>query len=265
MAAPKHKAPENLTCEDGETIAYRRAPGKGPWVVFLGGFRSDMESAKALEMEAWCRAEGRAFLRFDYTGHGLSSGDFKDGTIGRWADDAAHAIEKLCDGPVVLVGSSMGGWIMLLVARRAAGRVRGLLGLSAAPDFTEDLIADIMTDAEKAEMAAKGFVESPNDYDPDDPYIITRALIEDGRQHLLLRQPLDLGDMPVRLIHGLEDTDVPWKTALKIQKALTGTDVEVQLVKNAGHRLSEPADIKRLIVTLNGLIEHIEETQETKP
>ena len=249
--------PETLAVPDGATIAYHSSPGKGPGVVFLGGFRSDMTGTKAMALEAHCRKQGRAFLRFDYTGHGASSGAFVDGTIGRWADDALAVLDQLTQGPQVLVGSSMGGWIMLLVARARPGRIAGLLGLAAAPDFTEDLIPKELTPGQMTDVMEKGLVTIPNCYDPDDPYQITHALLEDGRNHLLLRAPLPI-TCPVRLIQGMKDADVPWQTALRIQEKLASEDVEITLAKGADHRLSEPHDIARLTNVLDQLLARIE-------
>lgn len=245
--------PHILECGDGRTIAYHYLPGKSPGVVFLTGFKSDMTGGKALALEAYCRARGQAFLRFDYTGHGQSSGVFEEGSIGQWADDAITALDELTEGGQVLVGSSMGGWIMLLVALARKTRIRGLLGIAAAPDFTRDLLWDEFTDAQKEQMAHDGFVELPNCYDDQAPYRICKPLIDDGWDRLLLDKPIDL-DIPVRLIHGIEDEDVPWKTSLKIQKQLTSHDVEVQLIKNGGHRLSEDHDLDRLTRTLDALL-----------
>lgn len=227
--------------------------GKSPGVVFLTGFKSDMTGGKALALEAYCRAQGRAFLRFDYTGHGQSSGVFEDGSIGQWADDAVTALDKLTTGDQVLVGSSMGGWIMLLTALARKPRIRGLLGLAAAPDFTRDLLWDAFTDEQKAQMERDGYVDLPNCYDDQQPYRICKPLIDDGWNRLLLDGPIEL-DIPVRLIHGLQDDDVPWRTSLRIQEQLTSDDVEVQLVKNGGHRLSEDHDLDRMMRTLDALL-----------
>ena len=240
-----------LTRPDGATIAYNRLEGISPGVVFLGGFMSDMTGSKALALEDQCQRQGRAFLRFDYSGHGQSSGAFRDGTIGQWADDALFAIEQLTHGPQILVGSSMGGWIMLLVALRLKERVTGLVGIAAAPDFTEDLINREMTPEQRETIRKDGFVAVPSDYG-DEPYTITQALIDDGHQNLLLNGDIPL-DQPVRLIQGLQDTDVPWRTALRLQEKLTSNDVEVTLVKNGDHRLSEPDDLVRLMTVLDGL------------
>ncbi|HEY9164244.1 MAG TPA: alpha/beta hydrolase [Magnetovibrio sp.] len=250
-----------LSRDDGGTIAYHFTPGKAmdktTGVVFLGGFRSDMEGSKALALQQWCEDEGRAYLRFDYTGHGQSSGAFEEGCIGDWAADALYAFDQLTQGPQVLVGSSMGGWLALLVARERAERVRGLVGLAAAPDFTEDLIWAKLSDDQRAELLDKGQVLEPNDYDPSEPYVITQKLIEDGRRHLVLREPLNI-TVPVRLIQGMQDADVPWSTALSLQEALVSDDVEVQFVKSGDHRLSEAQDLRRLEVTLGALLNHLE-------
>ena len=235
----------------GATIAYRRTEGRGaaasPTVVFLPGFRSDMEGGKALALEAWCQREGRGFLRFDYTGHGLSSGRFEEGTVGQWADDAVFAIEALTSGPLVLVGSSMGGWIMMLAARALPDRVAGLVGVAPAPDFTEDLIMANASAAMREALARDGVWHEASDYS-DEPTPITRRLIEDGRQRLVLRAPFPFAG-PVRIVQGMADPDVPWRHALRIADAFAGADVEIHLVKSGDHRLSEPEDLARLIRT----------------
>jgi pimeloyl-ACP methyl ester carboxylesterase len=212
---------------------------------------SDMTGDKALALEEFCRTEGHAFLRFDYGGHGQSSGDFADGTIGSWTDDALAALDHLSEGPQILVGSSMGGWIMALVALARPERVAGLLGIAAAPDFTIRLWDEELSTAQKDELTEKGFILMPNDYDA--PYTVTRQLIEDGRTQALLGGPIPIR-CPVRLLHGLEDTAVPWQTALKIQEKLDSDDVEVMLIKNGDHRLSEDDDLERLRKTLGGLL-----------
>lgn len=248
--------PRTLRCEDGATIAYHATPGKSPGVVFLGGFMSDMDGAKALAVEAWAGARARAVVRFDYTGHGASSGEFVDGTIGRWAADAVLVLDQLCEGPQVLVGSSMGGWIMLLAALARPEKVAGLLGIAAAPDFTEDLIASMLSPDQRRALARDGRIEVPNDYG-DDPYTISMNLIEEARDHLLLGSPIPI-HCPVRLIHGLKDSDVPWQTSQRLSGSLESGDVEVILVKDGGHRLSEDRDLARLTAVLNALIERIE-------
>jgi pimeloyl-ACP methyl ester carboxylesterase len=231
-------APAFLDTASGRRIAYHRTPGTGPGVVFLGGFRSDMEGTKALHLEAWAKRTGRAFLRFDYSGHGQSSGRFEDGAIGDWAEDAVAAIGALTEGPQILVGSTMGGWIALLVARRLPDRIAGLVGIAAAPDFTADMEAQF-TEADRAALAERGVLERPSDYAPQ-PYVFTRRLFEDGRRNLVLAAPLDL-PFPVRLLQGTADTDVEPAVALGLLNHATGTDIRLTLVKGADHRFSTPA------------------------
>jgi pimeloyl-ACP methyl ester carboxylesterase len=248
-------APPILAREGGATIAYRHTAGALPGVMFFGGFLSDMTGTKARALEDHCRARGRAFLRFDYSGHGASSGRFEDGAIGEWAADALAVLDKVAEGPQVLVGSSMGAWIMLLVARARRCRVAAMLGIASAPDFTEDLLWARFDPGQRARIESAGAIEVPSDYG-DAPYPVTHRLIEDGRRHLVLRQPLDL-DCPVRLIHGLADRDVPWETSLRLAQALTSSDVELTLVKNGGHQLSEPPDLERLFGVLEGLLSRV--------
>ena len=247
--------PEILARDDGGTIAYCQTPGKPPGVVFLTGFKSDMTGSKALALEDYCRNRGQAFLRFDYTGHGCSSGDFEDGTIGKWADDAVLALDQLSEGPQVLVGSSMGGWIMLLAALARPDRVAGLVGTAAAPDFTEDLMRGELSSEQLKQVEAQGFTEIPNCYD-EEPYKITKALLDDGRNHLLLKTEIPL-DCPVRLIHGDKDADVPWQTSLRIAENLRSRDVETLFVKGGDHRLSEPHDLNRLTGTVGRLLDQL--------
>ena len=244
-----------LAAPDGATIAYRPTPGKGPGVIFLTGFRSDMTGGKALAVEALCRAQNRAFVRFDYTGHGESSGAFADGTIGRWTEDALLVLDRVTNGPQVLVGSSMGGWIALLLARARPERVAGIVGIAAAPDFTEDLVHDVLDADAKDRLARDGQIVVPSAYDPE-PCVITRRLIEEGRNHLLLRGPIPVA-APVRLIHGMEDHDVPWQTALRIAERVASADVEITLVKGGRHRLSDPPDLERLVAVLESLLHKI--------
>jgi pimeloyl-ACP methyl ester carboxylesterase len=214
-------------------------------VVFCGGFMSDMTGTKALALEAFCRERGQGYVRFDYLGHGESSGDFADGTIGRWTDDALAVIDALDDeAPVLLVGSSMGGWIMLLAALARRQRVAGLVGIAAAPDFTRRMVEEEFDDEQRLALLHQGRVELPSEFD-DGPYVITQALIDDGNGRCLLDGPIAL-DIPVRLLHGMQDSAVPWQTALTIAEALQSEQVIVTLVKDGDHRLSEPADIARL-------------------
>ena len=251
-------APRILTRDDGATIAYHAVSGKSPGVIFLTGYKSDMTGGKALFVEEVCRRLGNAFVRFDYLGHGESSGAFTDGTIGRWADDAVAVLDAVCEGPQVLVGSSMGGWIMLLAALERPGRVAGLLGIAAAPDFTEDLMPGRLDAEQKAALRRDGVIYMPSEYGPESTPL-TLALIEEAGQHLLLRRRIPL-ECPVRLIHGMQDADVPWQTSLRICQMLDSRDVEMTLVKDGGHRLSEPHDLVRLQTTLVNLLEKIPDT-----
>ncbi|MFC3179493.1 alpha/beta fold hydrolase [Cypionkella sinensis] len=231
--------PHQLTTPQGRQIAYHHTKGQGPCVVFLGGFKSDMTCTKAIYLQDWAKAQGQSFLRLDYSGHGVSSGDFLDGAIGDWFEDALAVIEAVTSGPLVLVGSSMGGWISLLVARAIPQRIVGLVGIAAAPDFTEDSMwADFMP-AQRAEIMAKGQIGLPSEY-ADSPYIITRRLIEEGRNRLVLRAPLAL-NFPTRLLQGTADVDVPPAVALRLLDHATGDDIRLTLVKGADHRFSTPA------------------------
>jgi len=232
-------------------IAHEALPGRGPTVVFLGGLRSDMTGTKASFLRGWCEGRGRAFLRFDYTGHGASSGRFEDGTIGAWAADALSVITAATAGPLILVGSSMGGWVMLEVALALPGRVAALIGIAAAPDFTEDLMWPALDAPMRAALARDGAVTIPNPYDPAG-HRIGRALIEEARTRLRLRAPLPLA-MPARLLHGQRDAEVPWETALRLAACLASGDVRVTLIKDGDHRLSRAADLALLGETLSAL------------
>ncbi|MEM1101134.1 MAG: alpha/beta hydrolase [Pseudomonadota bacterium] len=229
--------PQYLETPDGRRIAYHRTPGRGPGLVFLGGFASDMTGSKATHLEDWCRAKGCAFLRFDYSGHGASSGRFEDGSIGDWAADAEAAISTLTEGPQVLIGSSMGGWISLLMVKRLGARVAGLVTIAAAPDFTEDGYWAEFSEDQRAALMAEGQVAVPSDY--GDPYIITRRLIEDGRAHLVLRTPLAL-PMPTRMLQGTADTVVPMARAVEILAHVSGDDIRLVALKDADHSFSSP-------------------------
>ncbi len=243
--------PSYLTTAQNRRIAYHQTAGQGPGVVFLGGFKSDMEGTKAVFLEEWAQRTGRAFLRFDYSGHGQSSGKFLDGAIGDWFEDALAAISRLTTGPQILVGSSMGGWISLLVARAVPERLVGLVGIAAAPDFTEDSMWAGFSDAQKAELAA-GQVALPSDYS-DEPYIITKRLIEEGRDRLVLRSPLHLR-CPVRLLQGTADTDVPPSVALRLLDHAQGPDLHLTLVKGADHRFSTPECLGMITTTITDIL-----------
>lgn len=245
-----------LDLSPGHALAYHRLSGDGdganlPGIVFLGGFKSSMAGEKACFLEDWARARGRAFLRFDYRGHGQSSGCFEDLALSDWADDAAEVLARLTDGPQILVGSSMGGWIALLLSRRFPERVAGLIGIAAAPDFTEDGMWAGMTADQRADLMSSGRLEVPSDYD-DGPYVITRRLIEDGRDNLVLRAPLP-APFPVRLLHGTADADVPQSVALRLLDHLEGEDIRLTLIRGGDHRLSGPRELALLGKTLHGV------------
>jgi pimeloyl-ACP methyl ester carboxylesterase len=227
-----------LETDAGRRIAYARHEGRGPGVVFLGGFRSDMTGTKAQFLEAWAREQGRAFLRFDYSGHGQSSGAFEDGAIGDWAADAMAAVARLTAGPQILVGSSMGGWIALLLAREMPLHVAGLVTIAAAPDFTEDSMWQGFDADQRAVLEEVGKIALPSEY--GEPLVITKRLIADGRNHLVLRAPLDL-PCPVRMLQGTADADVDMSVALRLLDHVTGPDIRLTLVKGADHRFSDPA------------------------
>lgn len=228
--------PEQLITPQGRRIAYNLRDGAGPAVVFLGGFRSDMEGTKALWLDDWARTRGRAFVRFDYSGHGVSGGQFEEGCIGDWAEDAA-AVLALVNGPAVLVGSSMGGWISLLLSRAMPERVAGLVTIAAAPDFTEDSMWGGFDAATRARLMEEGQVAIPSEY--GDPYVITGRLIEEGRGRLVLRTPLEL-PFPVRMLQGTADRDVDQSVALRLLAHASGPDIRLTLVKGADHRFSTP-------------------------
>src|SRR5690349_9461615 len=211
-------APEFLARDDGERIAYRRVPGKAPGIVFLGGFMSDMSGTKATALEAFCRARGQAFLRFDYFGHGASSGAFRDATIGRWREDAITVLDHLTQGPQILVGSSMGGWMMLLAALARPASVAALVGIAAAPDFTQELMWPSFSADEQRRLVNEGAITVPSEYDPRG-YTITHQLIEEGRRHLVLGDTVPIA-CPVRLLHGMADPDVPWQMSLRLAERL---------------------------------------------
>lgn len=237
-----------LSTKQGRKLAYHRTEGRGPCVMFLGGLKSDMQGTKAVFLEEWARKEGRAFLRFDYSGHGESSGAFTDGCIGDWAEDTAAAVAALTDGPIIPVGSSMGGWQALLLARAMPERIAGLVTIAAAPDFTEDGYWAGFTDAQKETLETLGQVELPSDY--MEPYIITKRMIEDGRAQLVLRTALDL-PFPVRFLQGSADTAVSVETAVRLFEHATGPDMQLRLVKDADHRFSDGPCLDLILDALN--------------
>jgi pimeloyl-ACP methyl ester carboxylesterase len=215
---------------------------------------SDMMGRKAEALAEFCAARGQEFLRFDHFAHGQSSGTMAEATVGGWVEDATRVLDRLTEGPLVLVGSSMGGWVMLLTALARPDRVHGLIGLAAAPDFTEELVWNAYTPEEQAKLMREGQIVEASPYS-DRPYIFTRALIEDGRRHLLLNGPIAIA-APVRLIHGMKDRDVPHNTALRLAERLASKDVVVTLIKDADHRLSRDEDLARIADTVAALSDY---------
>ena len=229
-------ATDFLETAQGRQLAYHKSEGDGPTIVFLGGLKSDMEGTKAVHLEAWAQARSQAFLRFDYSGHGESSGAFTDGCIGDWHEDTLAAVSRLTEGPLIVVGSSMGGWQALLLARVMPERMAGMVTIAAAPDFTEEGYWASFSDEQKKALEAKGQVELPSDY--MEPYVITRRMIEDGRQHLVLSAPLKL-PFPVRFLQGMADTAVSTETGVRLIEHASGPDMRLLLVKDADHRFSD--------------------------
>jgi len=251
--------PSYLNTPQGRRIAYHLTAGRAPTVVFLGGFRSDMDGSKALHLEAWAQAQGQGFLRLDYSGHGQSSGDFLEGCIGDWAMDASEAISALTEGPVVLVGSSMGGWICLILARILRQKICGIVGIASAPDFTEDSMWAGFDAGQRAALTGNGRVELPSDYS-DAPYVITRRLIEDGRDHLVLRDDLTLA-MPCRFLQGTADADVKQSVALRLLEHASGDDIRLTLVKGADHRFSTPDCLDLIVRSIGDVLALLAEAQ----
>ena len=240
-----------LARDGGPRLAYVAHPGAEPTVVFLGGYASDMTGTKAQYLETWCRARQRAFLRFDYQGHGLSSGRLVDGTIGEWRDDALAMLKECVTGRLLLVGSSMGAWVMLLVALLLPERIHALAGVAAAPDFTEDLLWARLDEDQRTALRRDGVIRLPSTY--GDPLPFTWQLVEDGRRHLVLRAPLPLS-CPVRLLHGTSDAEVPWETSSRLAEAIRSRNVALTLVKDGAHRLSEPHELALLGATVESLL-----------
>jgi pimeloyl-ACP methyl ester carboxylesterase len=230
----------------GRRLAIRRREGRGPALLFLPGYMSDMDGGKATALDSWAEAQGRAMLRFDYGGCGLSEGDFESQTLAGWRDDALAMIDSL-DGPLVLVGSSMGGWLMLLAALARPERVRALVGIAAAPDFTDWGF----TAAQKSAIRERGRLEEPSPYGA--PSVTTRAFWESGEALKLLDGGIGI-DCPVRLLHGFDDCDVPWRISLRLVERLRSDDVRATLIKGGDHRLSRPGDIAHLVATVDSLM-----------
>ena len=233
-------------------VAWQRVAGQGPCLVWLGGFKSDMSGSKAQALADWAHAEGREFLRFDYFGHGISSGDFARGKISLWRDDVLAVLDELTSGPVVLIGSSMGGWLACLVALARPERVKSLVLIAPAADFTDKLMQPSLSPEALLAIDQDGFWMRPSDYG-DEGYPITKALLEDGRQWSILPGPVAI-TCPVRILQGGQDPDVPWDHALTLAQALAGPDVVFTLIRDGDHRLSRPQDIARLIEMVSDAI-----------
>jgi pimeloyl-ACP methyl ester carboxylesterase len=249
-------APEFLDV-DGTPVAFRRQPGAAPGVVWLGGYKSDMLGTKAETLAAWTKQQGRAFLRHDYSGHGESGGAFADGTISRWLVQSLAVFDRFTEGRQILVGSSMGAWIALRMVQelRKAGadRVAGLVLLAPAPDFTAELVEPQLTDRQKKALVENGYFEEPSEYS-DQPYIYTRALIEDGKKNLVMTGPIDT-HCPVHILQGLADPDVPPAHALKLASLLPADDVTLSLIPEGDHRLSRPQDLEMLVGAVEAMVE----------
>lgn len=241
-----------ITTHDGMQLAYHKTPGKNPGVIFCGGFMSDMTGTKALALEEYCRKKNHAFVRFDYRGHGQSSGDFADATISDWREDALTVLDNLTDGPQIIIGSSMGAWIALLLAIARPEKIVALLGIAAAPDFTEELIWQTLSPQYQEKLLREKVLYKPSDYNAN-PYPITLQLIEEGRKHLLLQQKIPFHG-PVRLLHGMNDTDVPWETSCRVMQKLQTKDVQLRLIKEGDHRLAREQDLLVLTQTLDELL-----------
>ena len=256
LTAAEHGAPSFIVVgPEQRRIALRHRAGAGPAVIWLGGFRSDMLATKACALDAWAAEQGRAFLRFDYSGHGESDGRFEDGTITRWLEDSLAAIASLPknDTGPILVGSSMGGWLALLAARELAAAgvpAAGLVLLAPAPDFTERLLRPGLDAAALREIETTGVHMQPSQYGP--PVPITRALLEDGRRHLVLDGVVRT-HAPVHILQGMKDPDVPWRTATTLVEHLAGDAAVLTLIKDGDHRLSRPQDIARLLAAVAGI------------
>jgi pimeloyl-ACP methyl ester carboxylesterase len=242
----------------GNLIAVRHRPGSGPGIVWLGGFKSDMLGTKAEALDAWAEKTGRMFTRHDYSGHGESGGAFAEGTISKWLDESLAVFRRFTEGRQILVGSSMGGWIALrmvqdLLKAGENSRVGALLLIAPAPDFTAELIEPRLEASHRRDLAEKGFFERPSDY-AGEPYIYTRALIEDGRENRVLDGIIDT-HCPVHILQGMQDPDVPYQHALKLVDHLPADDVTLSLIRDGDHRLSRPQDLDMMIRTLEGLAE----------
>lgn len=239
--------PDFLHTPDDEKIAYKISEGKGPTLIWCGGLKSDMEGSKAAHLHNWANARGQAFIRFDYYGHGESSGDFIEGTMSRWAEDISFVRETLCEGPVILIGSSMGGWASLLSAIDQPKNIKGLVLINPAPDFTEKLTVAGWTEDQIKALENDGVVYEPSGY--EEPYAYSKALIEDGRARQILDKPISL-TCPIRILQGHEDAVVPWAYSQRLMEVLTSEDVTYTLVAGGDHSLSRESDLKLIDIAI---------------
>lgn len=253
--------PKSISCPNGEWISYHHSHGSSPGVVFFGGFKADMTGIKAATLHEWCHERGIQFTRFDYSGHGQSSGKFVDGTIGQWLADSLLVLDQVTDGPQILVGSSMGAWLTLLAAIRRPRRVAAVLEIASAADFTENLIWNNLDTTQQQHLLENGQIEQPSSYQQD-PYPITMTLISEARDHLILNSAIEV-NCPVRLIHGQNDVDVPWQTSIEISEKVTSNDVCVHLIKDAEHRLSRESDIQFILDRLQDLIDLVKQSSSS--
>lgn len=256
--------PEFLQINDSQRLAYHKIDGKKPGIIFLCGHGSDMHGTKSIYMENWAREHGHGFIRFDYRGHGQSDGTFLDFAISDWTADALAIIDHLSEGPQILIGSSLGGWIMLNAACARPDRIVGLIGIAAAPDFTKELIWDALDADAQLAMKQTGFLSLTNPY-ADEPVIYPYHLVEDGAAHLLLQGGSININAPVRLLHGMQDEEVPWLVAQRIMEKLVSNDVTLQLDKTATHRFSEPAQLNMLGQSVADLVRSIQDEQSMDP
>lgn len=240
-----------LKLKNGGKIAYNKVEGSTPGIMFLGGFRSDMSGVKAIALENFCKKQGRAFIRFDYEGHGESSGKFEDCTIGKWRDNALLVLTKLTEGRQILVGSSMGAWLALLLAKQKPRRVAGIVGIGSAPDFTNSILYHKLKKSQMKELQSKG--KTLVTTEEGDHYYITRKFIEEARDHLVLERKIPV-HCPVRLLHGTKDEEVPWETSILLNERLASEDVKTILIEDGKHTLSEPKDVKKMLNVVDKMI-----------
>jgi len=242
--------PRFLDTPDGQRIAYEMSAGKGPALIWCGGLKSDMEGSKAVHLHHWAEAQGQAFIRFDYFGHGLSSGEFTDGTLSRWAKDIGFVRDQLSDGPAIMIGSSMGGWAALLAAIEDPKKTTGLVLINPAPDFTEKLTVAGWSEAQIKALEDDGVVYEPSGY--EEPYAYSKALIEDGRARQILDAPIDL-TCPIRILQGHADSVVPWEHSKRLLDVITSEDMTYTLVANGDHSLSRASDLKQIETAISNL------------